>query len=98
MNTDTTRGRINPSQCDHCHLPGRSDGADQCLGWLPGVMNACCGHGDLRTAYVQFSPWFRISGWVADTYLWALTHFRDRFVPNCGPKKPKREEGEPNNG
>lgn len=42
--------------CGHCNLPNRVDGHDACLGTIPGVMNACCGHGDVRCAYVQFRP------------------------------------------
>ena len=29
-------------------------GPDPCIGVLPGVMNACCGHGESGAAYVQF--------------------------------------------
>ena len=44
----------NPDRlCGHCGLPNRGDGYDACLGELPGVMNACCGHGDITQAYVQ---------------------------------------------
>lgn len=76
--TDMTRGRVNPSECSHCSLPARSDGADQCIGWLPGpIMNACCGHGKGRWAYVQFSPRLRVSGWVARVCQGALMRFRD---------------------
>lgn len=78
MNDDRTRGRINPSECENCHLPGRSDGADQCIGWLPGpIMNACCGHGDTGMAYVQFAPWLRIAGRTAHACQWVLMRFRD---------------------
>lgn len=49
------QSRTNPDRkCGHCNLPNRSDGHDACLGELPGVMNACCGHGK-REPYVQFS-------------------------------------------
>jgi hypothetical protein len=41
--------------CGHCGLSDTSEGHDGCLGTLPGVVNACCGHGDNRTAYVQFA-------------------------------------------
>lgn len=41
--------------CGHCELFNTSEGHDGCLGTLPGVMNACCGHGEVRHAYVQFS-------------------------------------------
>lgn len=30
--------------CDYCGLPC-GDGPDPCLGELPGVISACCGHG-----------------------------------------------------
>lgn len=41
--------------CGHCGLPDTPEGHDGCLGTLPGVMNACCGHGRIDEAYVQFS-------------------------------------------
>jgi len=41
--------------CGHCDLHDTTEGHDGCLGTLPGVMNACCGHGDKHEgAYVQF--------------------------------------------
>ncbi len=39
--------------CGFCNLQQTPEGHDGCLGVLPGVMNACCGHGDDSTAYVQ---------------------------------------------
>lgn len=41
--------------CGYCNLPNRVDEHDACLGELPGVMNACCGHGAEREAYIQFN-------------------------------------------
>ena len=41
--------------CGYCHAPNRIDGHDACLGVLSNVMNACCGHGDLEAAYIQFN-------------------------------------------
>lgn len=41
-------------KCGHCQLEPTPEGHDGCLGTLPGVMNACCGHGDDSAAYVQF--------------------------------------------
>ena len=42
----------NPNrECGHCRLPNRPDKHDACLGVLPRVMNACCGHGDETFAY-----------------------------------------------
>lgn len=40
--------------CGKCGLPFTEDGHDGCLGELPNVVNACCGHGCAGEAYVQF--------------------------------------------
>ena len=37
--------------CPECNLL-MGEGPDICLGELPGVSHACCGHGDLKRAYV----------------------------------------------
>lgn len=38
------------------------EGPDPCLGWLPGVKNACCGHGIPRRSYIQFENGVIIRG------------------------------------
>ena len=43
--------------CGHCGMASTAEGHDGCLGTLPGAMNACCGHGSAREAYVQFRGW-----------------------------------------
>ncbi len=50
--------------CGRCGEFTGKDGIDPCLGRLPGVMNACCGHGTTAEAYVQFSNGVRIEGFV----------------------------------
>ena len=42
--------------CEACQFPmnGYCREPDPCVGYLPGVYNACCGHGDPRKAYVCF--------------------------------------------
>ncbi len=40
--------------CGHCNLKRTKEGHDGCIGTLKGVMNACCGHGETKVAYVQF--------------------------------------------
>lgn len=40
-------------RCGHCDEPNTPEGHDPCLGTLPNVMNACCGHGVEADAYVQ---------------------------------------------
>ncbi len=48
--------------CGHCGLPNTPEGHDRCLGELPGVMNACCGHGERGESYVQFNNGVRLAG------------------------------------
>lgn len=50
--------------CGHCGLYGNSsDGdVDPCLGVLPGVTNACCGHGNPDEAYICFMGGMVIRG------------------------------------
>lgn len=40
--------------CGYCGKYYTKEGHDGCLGALPGLMNACCGHGQENEAYVQF--------------------------------------------
>lgn len=48
--------------CGHCGKVSTNDGHDGCLGILHGVMNACCGHGQTKEAYVQFLDGVSIHG------------------------------------
>ena len=60
------RGRINPMHCAHCGLTCGPSDDDPCIGHLPGeIMNACCGHGEPKDAYIQFSPTSDIRGVAA---------------------------------
>ncbi|MCK5018764.1 MAG: hypothetical protein KAS32_17005 [Candidatus Peribacteraceae bacterium] len=40
--------------CGYCRKEDTKEGHDGCLSVLPGLMNACCGHGVDSEAYVQF--------------------------------------------
>lgn len=54
--SDTKESTINQHgtrSCSHCEKFCTPEGHDACLGTLPGVTNACCGHGVLNDAYVQ---------------------------------------------
>lgn len=52
--------------CGKCKMEPTKEGHDGCLGTLPGdIMNACCGHGLDRQAYIQYWGVKRISGDVA---------------------------------
>jgi hypothetical protein len=61
--------------CGHCGQYPTPKGHDRCLGTLPGVMNACCGHGGAKSAYVQFPDGVRISGVAA---LYFFEHIGDQ--------------------
>ena len=51
-----------PRACGHCGEENTPEGYDACLGTLPEVMNACCGHGDEDMTYIQFSPGYSVHG------------------------------------
>lgn len=47
--------------CPHCGLLPTPEGHDGCLGTLPGVRFACCGHG-IHRGYIQFTNGVIIRG------------------------------------
>lgn len=47
--------------CGKCGIPG-SNTHDFCLGTLPGVLNACCGHGNSSESYIMFENGLTIRG------------------------------------
>lgn len=51
--------------CAACNQFETADGMDPCLGKLPGVWSACCGHGIPEVAFVMFDDDTEIRG-VAD--------------------------------
>lgn len=42
------------SKCSVCKKYTTKDGHDPCIPNLPGVKNACCGHGEPDRGYIQF--------------------------------------------
>jgi hypothetical protein len=46
-----------PRYCDHCHLFWGESLHDPCLGTIPGVKAACCGHGGLMERYNVPEGW-----------------------------------------
>lgn len=55
-----TAGNRRP--CGHCGGADTEGGHDACLGKLPGVRNACCGHGSIEESYVQLEDGRRLAG------------------------------------
>lgn len=62
--------------CGYCGEYNTPEGHDGCLGTLPGVMNACCGHGQTNEAYVQFLDGFSVHGKDAITIMQILKQSR----------------------
>jgi len=56
-------------KCGYCNKENTKEGHDPCLGILDGVMNACCGHGIEREAWVQFLDGSRMRGEEAIEYM-----------------------------
>lgn len=52
--------------CGSCGCDNTTEGHDACLGTLPGVMNACCGHGDRDQSYIQFENGDIVRGFALD--------------------------------
>ena len=66
---DMTPTADNHRDCGFCGKANTVDGHDGCLGTLSGVMNACCGYGDVAACYVQFADGSRIAGEEAIKYI-----------------------------
>ena len=52
--------------CGYCNKHNTKEGHDACLGVLEGVMNACCGHGNVDESYVQFLDGSIVNGRSAE--------------------------------
>ena len=68
-------------ECGICGNKPIKDGCeayDACLGKLIGLMNACCGHGDYRDAYIQFLDGESIHGNDAITMINVLKKYSNR--------------------
>ena len=55
----------NERSCGHCGIANTNEGHDGCLGVIPKVMNACCGHGQNDEAYIQYWDGSDVRGDVA---------------------------------
>ena len=66
--------------CGWCGHRNTSEGHDHCLGTLPGVINACCGHGIECEANIVFDDGSRVSG--TDALMW-IEKARRRIIANA---------------
>ena len=88
--------------CAHCGQHSTPEGHDACLGTLPGVMNACCGHGHSLSAYVQFGDGRSLSGNAAIDAMGKLKRrkpcnkyqYSERAIESGSCKPPTLRNGE----
>jgi len=57
-------GEIRP--CVKCGKLFALEDVDPCLGILPGVDNACCGHGVRKNSYIRFKNGVVVSGFLIE--------------------------------
>ena len=61
-NDDVVSDTYENRTCGNCDKHNTAEGHDGCLGTLPDVLNACCGHGNPNEAYVQFKDGSMVDG------------------------------------
>jgi hypothetical protein len=60
-------GKVRPcKECGRLFEGSCEDEPDPCLGILPGVDNACCGHGDPTKAYIRFTNGIILKGFTVE--------------------------------
>lgn len=62
---DTHTPVVETRPCGYCLQENTPEGHDGCIGELMGVMNACCGHGEIKSAYVQYTDGYTVRGAMA---------------------------------
>ena len=64
--------------CTLCRKLPTAEGHDACLGEIPGVLNACCGHGTAADGYIHYE---HLPFWVTNQNRWPLAIFLAVAVP-----------------
>ena len=62
--------------CGNCNEQNTIEDHDACLGTLPGLMNACCGHGEVNEVYIQLLDGVSIYGEDATLILNILKKYK----------------------
>jgi len=52
-NGESTAKTWKSRPCGFCGKHDTEEGHDGCLGYIPNLMNACCGHGSTKDVYIQ---------------------------------------------
>jgi hypothetical protein len=78
---------INKLQCPACELFPTAEGHDACLGTIPGIIAACCGHGYRSECYVKPQHGQILTGIQAFKFLQnaggAPAYFTHDSIPRC---------------
>lgn len=77
--------------CLHCGAVFAAGEPDPCLGWLPGVVSACCGHGVPSQAVIVFANGMAVRGFEVDRMLydgWNACASVGNDVPAEGGSEP----------
>lgn len=61
--------------CKRCGADMEQHESDRCLGDLPGVNNACCGHGDESKAYIRLNCGIALTGDSMKEFLEGMREF-----------------------
>ena len=75
---ETVKSNYNERPCGNCGKPFTPEGHDGCLGTLKGIMNACCGHGEVKDAYIQFLDGSVVNGKNAISILDILKNHKEK--------------------
>lgn len=67
-------------ECKNCHLVRTPEGHDPCIANLPGVVFACCGHGQTK-GYLKFNDGRVIDFHPIRVYLDEAEYVTDQGVP-----------------
>lgn len=65
-NNEPTINNWQNRPCGYCGLMTTKEGHDPCIANLPGVINACCGHGVSSESYIQFENGVIVRGFIID--------------------------------
>jgi len=55
MDTGENIKSVSQRKCPNCGEYATKEGHDFCIANLPNVKNACCGHGNIDEAYIEFN-------------------------------------------
>jgi len=69
-----------PRPCKKCGAVFPWHEVDPCLGVLPGVERACCGHGVRSDSYVRFTTGVVLKGFIVESQPDCPTDQRDKMI------------------